>query len=67
MALHLPSWSKWDYGRLQQLHSDCIVTLHVASKDNLADFYTKILPADDFERLRDLQMSTLVVPNLSRL
>ena len=47
--------------------SDCIVTLHVASKDNLADFYTKILPADDFERLRDLQMSTLVTPNLSRM
>ena len=32
------------------------VPVHVDSKDNLADMFTKILPADDFERLRSMIM-----------
>ena len=33
--------------------------LHIGSKDNLADFFTKILPSYDFQRLRDRMMTRL--------
>ena len=35
------------------------IPVHVDSKDNLADMFTKILPAHDFERLRSKIMYKL--------
>ena len=39
--------------------SSVILTLHVCSADNKADFFTKILHPDTFKRLRDAMMKQL--------
>jgi hypothetical protein len=45
---------------VQTLRNKKIVTpVHCPSKDNLADLFTKILPAYDFIRLRDQMMVTV--------